>query len=82
MNDVAIALNRASVVEAVTDYILQVNQRGYRLDRKQALSMRKTERTAALRDAVTPVRGEVHYFVEGHQWHEPLARKRKMRSAS
>jgi hypothetical protein len=65
MSEDTIALNRASVVDAVTEYVLQVNHRGYRPDRGKVLTVRKTERTASLRDAGIPVRGEVSYFIEG-----------------
>lgn len=58
-------LNRQSVIDAVTDYLLQVNHGGYRPDRQKVLTVRKTDRTASLRDAAIPVRGEVYYFIEG-----------------
>jgi hypothetical protein len=58
-------LDYASAVAAVADYLLQVNHGAYRPDRRKVLSVRKTDRTAALRDATLPVRGEVFYFIEG-----------------
>jgi hypothetical protein len=65
MGDQPIALDRASVIDAVADYILQVNHRGYRPDRNKVLAVRKAERTASLRDVATPVRNEAFYFIEG-----------------
>jgi hypothetical protein len=58
-------LNRQTVVDAVSDYILQVNHGSYQPDRQKVLTVRKTDRTASLRDAAVPVRGEVYYFIEG-----------------
>lgn len=58
-------LNRQSVLEALTDYILQVNYDGYRPDPRKVLAVRTSDRTACLRNAATPIRQEVYYFVEG-----------------
>jgi ferredoxin len=58
-------LNRQSVLEALTDYILQVNYGGYRPDGRKVLAVRTSDRTAALRNAATPIRQEVYYFIEG-----------------
>ena len=58
-------LDRDSVVAAVADYILQVNYRGYQPDYRKVLSVRESDRTAWLRNAVTPVRWEVYYYIEG-----------------
>jgi hypothetical protein len=65
MSDSPAALNRASVVAAVADYILQVNYKGYRPDRRKVVAVRCSDRSAWLRDAGTPVRQEVWYYVEG-----------------
>jgi hypothetical protein len=59
------SLDRDSVIYAIKDYLLQVNYRGYKPDRRKVLSVRQTDRTAWLRNAVTPVRSEVYYYVEG-----------------
>ena len=59
------SLDRASVIYAIKDYLLQVNYRGYKPDRRKVLSVRQTDRTAWLRNAVTPVRSEVCYYIEG-----------------
>jgi ferredoxin len=58
-------LNRQSVFECLSDYILQVNYRGYRPDRRKVLAVRTSDRTASLRNAGTPIRQEVYYFIEG-----------------
>src|SRR5664279_4107469 len=58
-------LNRQSVLEALTDYILQVNYRGYQPDPRKVLAVRTSDRTAALRNAAPPIRQEVYYFIEG-----------------
>jgi hypothetical protein len=63
-------LDRASVVAAITDYILQVNYRGYHPDFRKVLSVRSSDRTAWLRNAETPVRWEVFYFIEGELFPE------------
>jgi hypothetical protein len=63
-------LNKASVVAAITDYLMQVNRDGYHPDERKVLAVRKSDRTATLRDAVAPVRQEAYYFVE----HELFAR--------
>jgi len=59
------SLDRASVLYAIKDYILQANYRGYNPDRRKVLSVQRTNRTAWLRNAVVPVRWEVYYYVEG-----------------
>ncbi len=64
------SLDRASVVCAIKDYLLQVNYRGYHPDRRKVLSVRRTDRTAWLRNAVDPVRWEVYYYVEGELFSE------------
>jgi hypothetical protein len=53
------------VLYAIKDYIVQVNFRGYNPDRRKVLSVRRTDRTAWLRNAVIPVRWEVYYYIEG-----------------
>lgn len=58
-------LNRQSVLECLTDYILQVNHRGYKPDPRKVLAVRTSDRTASLRNAATPIRQEVYYFIEG-----------------
>ncbi len=70
MTDIPIRLDRASVVDAVADYILQVNVRGYRPDPRKVVAVRETDRTAWLRDAATPARREVYYYVEGELFPE------------
>jgi hypothetical protein len=65
MNEASRTLDRPSVVAAVADYLLQVNYRDYRPDYRKVLSVRRSDRTAWLRDAGTPVRWEVYYFIEG-----------------
>jgi hypothetical protein len=71
MSDERISLDRPSVVAAIADYILQVNYRGYRPDPRKVLSVRRSDRTAWLRNAGTPVRWEVYYFIEGELFPEP-----------
>jgi hypothetical protein len=63
-------LDRASVVAAITDYVLQVNFRGYQPDYRKVLAVRESDRTASLRNAVEPVRWEVYYFIEGELFPE------------
>jgi len=63
-------LDRASVVAAISDYLLQVNYRGYRPDHRKVLSVRRTDRTASLRNAGIPVRWEVYYYIEGELFPE------------
>ena len=63
-------LDRPSVVAAIADYLLQVNYRGYRPDPRKVLSVRRTDRTAWLRNAGLPVRWEVYYFIEGELFPE------------
>ena len=50
---------------AIADYLLQINHRGYAPDRRKVLAVRRSDRTASLRNAATPVRWEVYYFIEG-----------------
>jgi hypothetical protein len=57
-------LDRASVLSAIADYLLEANHNGYRPDPSKVLSVRK-DRLASLREAAPPVRGEVSYFIEG-----------------
>ena len=64
------SLDRPSVVYAIKDYLVQVNYRGYNPDRRKVLSIRRTDRTAWLRNAVTPVRWEFYYFIEGELFPE------------
>ena len=45
-------LNRQSVLECLTDYILQVNFSGYRPDPRKVLAVRSSDRTASLRNAI------------------------------
>ena len=71
MNSEPTALDPASVVDAIKDYILQVNYRGYQPDRRKVLSVRRTDRTAWLRNAGVPVRREVYYYIEGELFPEP-----------
>lgn len=70
MGDQPKMLDRASVVAAIADYILQVNYRGYYPDFRKVLSVRHTDRTAWLRNAETPVRWEVYYYIEGELFPE------------
>lgn len=65
MTDQPIGLDRVSVVAALADYLLQVNYRGYRPDPRKVLAVRRSDRTASLRNAGIPVRWEVYYFIEG-----------------
>jgi ferredoxin len=58
-------LNRCSVLECLTDYIRQVNYYGYKPDPRKVLAIRTSDRTASLRNASTPIRQEVYYFIEG-----------------
>jgi hypothetical protein len=71
MTGIPILLDRASVTEAIADYILQVNYHGYRPDRRKVLAIRQSDRTASLRNAGTPVRREVYYYVEGELFPAP-----------
>jgi hypothetical protein len=73
MTEIPIRLDRASVIDAVADYILQVNFRGYRPDPRKVLAVRQTDRTAWLRDAATPARREVFYYIEGELFPAPGA---------
>ena len=73
MTDIAIKLDRASVTDAITDYVLQVNIRGYRPDRRKVLAVRQSDRTASLRDAATPARREAYYYIEGELFPLPGA---------
>lgn len=63
-------LDRASVEAAIADYVLQVNYEGYQPDHRKVLSVRRSDRTASLRNAVTPVRWEVYYYIEGELFPE------------
>ena len=65
MTDQPIGLDRASVVAAIADYLLQVNYRGYRPDPRKVLAVRRSDRAASLRNAGIPVRWEVYYYIEG-----------------
>jgi len=59
-------LDRASVTSAIADYLLQINRGGsYQPDHRKVLSVRRSDRTASLRNAGLPVRWEVYYFIEG-----------------
>jgi hypothetical protein len=58
-------LDRPSVAAALTDYLLQVNYRGYAPDPSLVLAIRRSDRTAWLRRAELPVRWETYYFIEG-----------------
>lgn len=58
-------LNRQMLMEALVDYILQVNYDGYKPDPRKVLAVRASDRTTSLRNAATPVRQEVYYFIEG-----------------
>lgn len=58
-------LNRQSVLEALTDYLLQVNYNGYQPDQRKVLAVRTSDRTATLRNIAPPLRQEVYYFIEG-----------------
>ncbi|MDR2364395.1 MAG: hypothetical protein LBD68_00860 [Zoogloeaceae bacterium] len=63
-------LDYPSAAQAIADYLLQINHGAYRPDRRRVLSVRKTDRTASLRDAALPARGEVFYFIEGELFSE------------
>ncbi len=58
-------LNRQTVLEVLTDYILQVNYDSYKPDLRKVLAVRISDRTTSLRNAATPIRQEVYYFIEG-----------------
>src|SRR6266568_2487398 len=58
-------LNRQSELEALTDYILQVNYNGYKPDPRKVLAVRTSDRTATLRNMAAPLRQEVYYVIEG-----------------
>jgi hypothetical protein len=58
-------LDRRSVTEALAEYLLQTNHRGYAPDPSLVLAIRRSDRTAWLRRAELPVRWETYYFVEG-----------------
>ena len=71
-------LNRQSVLDCLTDYILQVNYQGYKMDPRKVLAVKTSDRTASLRNAGTPVRQEVYYFIEGEIFpHEGMTRLRE-----
>jgi hypothetical protein len=78
MSEQSKLLDRESVEAAIADYILQVNYRGYQPDFRKVLSVRRNDRTAFLRDAVTPVRWEVYYFIEGELFPETNATRLKL----
>ena len=68
-------LNRESVLASLTDYILQVNHREYRPDKRKVLAVRTSDRTATLRNAAAPLRQEVYYFIEGELFpHEGMTK--------
>lgn len=58
-------LKRDSLKAALADYILQVNYNGYHPDPRKVLAVKIEDRTTILRNAGTPLRHEVYYFVEG-----------------
>jgi len=64
-------LHRGSVLDCLTDYIVQANFRGYRPDPRKVLAVRTSDRTASLRNAGTPIRQEVYYFIEGEIFPAP-----------
>ncbi|MDR1545287.1 MAG: hypothetical protein LBU12_00925 [Deltaproteobacteria bacterium] len=68
-------LDRRTVEAALADYLLQVNHRGYRPNRRKVLAVRGTDRTAWLRNAEKPVRWEAYYFIEGELFPEPETTK-------
>lgn len=70
-------LNRPSVLEALTDYILQVNYRAYIPDSRKVLAIRTSDRTATLRNAAPPLRQEIYYFIEGEIFPEGATRLRE-----
>ncbi|MDR0672255.1 MAG: hypothetical protein LBF93_01050, partial [Zoogloeaceae bacterium] len=70
-------LDYPSTRDALADYLLQANHGAYHPDRKKVLSVRKTDRTASLRDATSPVRGEAYYFIEGELFPEKEATRLK-----
>ncbi len=63
-------LNRPSLLECLSDYIRQVNLYGYRPDNRKVLAVRSSDRCVTLRNAGTPVRQEVYYFIEGELFPE------------
>ena len=58
-------LRRDSLKAAIIDYLLQVNYGSYKPDARKILAVRIEDRTTQLRNAGTPLRGEVYYQVEG-----------------
>jgi hypothetical protein len=58
-------LNRQTLLEALADYILQVNYDGYKPDPRKVLAVCSSDRTTSLRNAAAPIRQEVYYFIEG-----------------
>lgn len=58
-------LNRQMLLEALADYILQVNYEGYRPDPRKVLAVRNEDRTVTLRNAASPIRHEAYYVIEG-----------------
>jgi len=63
-------LKRGPLKAALADYILQVNYGGYHPDRRKVLAVKIEDRTTILRNASTPLRHEVYYFVEGEVFPE------------
>jgi hypothetical protein len=58
-------LKRDSLKAAIVDYLLQVNYEGYKPDPRKILAVRIEDRNTQLRNAGTPLRGEVYFQVEG-----------------
>jgi len=58
-------LKRDSLLAALTDYILQVNHNGYKPDPRKVFAVKIQDRTTLVRNASTPIRHEVYYFIEG-----------------
>jgi hypothetical protein len=66
-------LDRPSVTEALAEYLLQTNYRGYAPDPSLVLAVRRSDRTTWLRRAELPVRWETYYFIEGEIFPVPGA---------
>ena len=75
-------LNRQSVLDCLTDYIRQVNYYGYQPDQRKVLAVRTSDRTASLRNAGTPLRQEVYYFIEGEIFPKEGATRLQERQAA
>ena len=58
-------LKKDSVLTALTDYILEVNFKGYKPDPRKVLAVRDSDRSAVMRSIATPARREVYYLIEG-----------------